>query len=219
MGVNEIKQEISKFESSIELESQKLDELRQRIKEETKPFIKVQLKENVEREVKSNSEHTKELGRERLSAMKQQLTALLDSSDNLVEEMFSDDGLWIHVNYDVGDDRYAYSKQKAAGEKIYKAIKSILGEAGKLLIENDYIKAGSLYQWDSGAYNSFNFVNSNSAKSKLLYKGHLPIPESLGQLIGKYTKEIETLHELYVKVSDLKKRLSEQEAVDLWDEV
>ena len=219
MGVNEIKKEIGKFESSIELESQKLDELRQRIKEETKPFIKVQLKENVEKEVKSNSEHTKELGRERLSAMKQQLTALLDNSDNLVEEMYSDDGLWIHVNYEVGDDWSAYAKRKMAEENIHKAIKTILGEAGKLLIENDYIKAGTMYQWDSGAYRSFNFVSSNSAKPRLLYRGPFRIPEALGQLIGTYTEEIKTLNDLYVKVLNLKRKLSEQEAVDLWDEV
>lgn len=218
MGVTEIKQEINKLESAIELESQKLDELRKCIKEETKPFIKAQLKENVEGEVKSNSEHTKTMGRERLSEMKQQLTALLDSSDNLVEEMFSDDELWVHVNYDVGDDRSAYRNQKTAGEKIHTAIKAILGEAGKLLIENDYIKAGDMYKWDGGAYRNFNLVSSNTAKSKLIYRGYLPIPKSLGLLIGKYTKEIEALHELYVKVSDLKRRLSEQEAADLWDE-
>lgn len=219
MGVNEIKQEIIKCEASIELERQKLYEFRRRIIDETKPFIKAQLKENVEREVKTNSEHTKELGREQLSAMKQQLIGLLDGSDNLVEETFSDDRLWIYVNYDVGDDRYAYTNQKMAGEKIHKTIKTILGEAGRLLIENGYIKAGSMYQWDGGTYGSFNLTSSRPVKSKLVYKGYLPIPDLLGRLIGDYTKEIETFHELYVKVSDLRKRLSEQEAADLWDEV
>ena len=217
MGVNEIKQEIIAVEGSIELERQKLDELRRRIIDEAKPFIKVQLKENVEREVKTNSEHTKELGRERLSAMKQQLTALLDGNDNLVEETFSDDRLWIYVNYDVGDDRYAYTNQKMAGEKIHKTIKTILGEAGRLLIDNDYIKAGSMYQWDT--YGSFNLTSSRPVKSKLIYKGYLPIPDLLGRLIGDYTKKIETFHELHIKVSDLRKRLSEQEAADLWDEI
>lgn len=214
MGVAEIKQEMSKLEGSIELENQKLDELRQHIVEEAKPFIKMQLKENVEREVKHNSEHTKELGREKLSAMKQQLTALLDRSDYLVEETFSDDKLWIHVNYEIGDDWYAYRKQETAEEQIYKAIKTILGEAGRLLIENGYIKAGTIYQW-AGAYP----VSSNLAKSKLLYKGSVSTPESLRQLIGKYKEIIRVLHELYVKVLNLKKELSEQEAVDLWDEV
>lgn len=219
MGVNEIKQEISKIEGSIELERQKLDGFRQRIIEEAKPFIRVQLKANVEGEVKSNSEHTKELGREKLSVMKQQLSVLLNNSDNLVDEIFSDDGLWIYVNYDIGDDRSAYTNKKLAGEKIHKAIRTVLGEAGQLLIDNNYIKAGSMYQWDTGTRRSYNLTSSNPVKSKLVYKGYLPIPELLGQFIGDYTKEIETIHELYVKVSDLKEKLSKQEAADLWDEV
>ena len=104
-----------------------------------------------------------------------------------------------------------------AGEKIHKTIKTILGEAGRLLIDNDYIKAGSMYQWDT--YGSFNLTSSRPVKSKLIYKGYLPIPDLLGRLIGDYTKKIETFHELHIKVSDLRKRLSEQEAADLWDEI
>lgn len=218
MSVNKIKQEIRKCEKTIELETQMLDELRQQIVEEIKPFIKFQLKKNVETEVKSNSEHTKELGRDKLSVMKQQLSALLDRSDNLVEEVFSNDNLWIHVNYAIGNDWSAYSNQQVAGGKIHKAIKMILGEAGKLLVENGYMKVGSVYQFDSDSRRNFDLADSKLSKANLIFKGYLPIPEELGQLIGKYTKEIETLHKLYCKVLKLKTDLSEQEAADLWDE-
>ena len=70
MGVNEIKQEIGKYEHSIKLQQQALDKLRNQIIEETKPFVKIQLKSEVESRVKHNPEHTKELGRDALSAMK-----------------------------------------------------------------------------------------------------------------------------------------------------
>ena len=48
MGVNEIKQEIGKYEHSIKLQQQALDKLRNQIIEETKPFVKIQLKSEVE---------------------------------------------------------------------------------------------------------------------------------------------------------------------------
>ena len=120
MCVNEIKQEIGRYERSIELRQQALDKLRNQITEETKPFVKIQLKSEVESRVKHNPEHTKELGRDTLSAMKQRLFTLLDSSDNLVDTTFSDDSLWVHVNYNSDGSRYAYDNQKLAKEKIHK---------------------------------------------------------------------------------------------------
>lgn len=219
MGVNEIKQEIGKIERSIEAQQQNLNRLRQRITDEVKFFVNPQLKENVEREVKSNSEHTIELGREKLSVMKQSLITLLDNSDSLVEKVFAKNDFWMHVNYGIGDDRYAYGIQDEAKGKIYKGIKIVLGEAGKLLIDYDYIKPGTMYQWDRDTHRNFNLVGSNPEKCDLIYKGHLPTPKALSLLIEEYAKQINPLHELYVKVLDLKKDLSEQEAVDLWDEV
>lgn len=219
MGVNEIKQEIGRYERSIELRQQALDKLRNQITEETKPFVKIQLKSEVESRVKHNPEHTKELGRDTLSAMKQRLFTLLDSSDNLVDTTFSDDSLWVHVNYNSDGSRYAYDNQKLAKEKIHKGIKMIIGEAGKILLDNGYIKVGHEYRWDDDFYRSYNFKNDSKAKTKLLYGFGLSVPPNIQALIEKYVEEIKALHEASIKVSDLQKALSEQEAVDLWDEV
>ena len=218
MGVNEIKQEIGNLERSIEAQQQNLNKLRQRITDEIKPFVKPLLKENVEKEVRGNSEHTKGLGREKLSAMKQELKALVYNSDSLVEKVLANNDFWMHINYDIGDERYMYgvSREEVKG-KIYRGIKIILGEAGKLLIEYDYVKAGITYQWDD-THRNFNLVDSGQKKSNLLYKGHFPTPNSLKLLTEEYAKGLGILHELYEKVSDLKKELSEQEAADLWDE-
>lgn len=108
MGVNEIKQEIGNLERSIEAQQQNLNKLRQRITDEIKPFVKPLLKENVEKEVRGNSEHTKGLGREKLSTMKQELMALVDNSDSLVEKVLANNDFWMHINYDIGDERYMY---------------------------------------------------------------------------------------------------------------
>lgn len=220
MGVNEIKQEIGKFERSINDELKTLDGLRQRITDGVKPFVNPQLKENVEKEIKSSSEHTKNLGREKLSAMKQQLIDLLDNSDSLVEKVFSNNDFWMHVNFDLNDDRYAYGvHQEEVKGNICKGIKIILGEAGKLLIAYDYIKPGIEYQWDGANRRNFNLVDNSPAKSDLICKKPLRIPQSLRLLIEEYAKGVQRLYELHLKVSDLKKDLSEQEATDLWDGV
>lgn len=219
MGVNEIKQEIGEIEHSIELEQQELNKLRQQIIEEVKPFAKDQIKSEVENKVKYESEHTKELGRDALAAMKQRLFALLDNSDDLVEKVFDDDGLWIHINYDPGDERYAYFNQKNAEEQIYKGIKRILGEAGKILLDNGYIQVGYEYKWEGAARRNFNLVDDKPTQANLLYGKPISISKSIRSLIEEYKKRIEALHEAYFKVLDLKERLSRQEAVDLWDEV
>ena len=219
MGVNEIKQEIGKYEHSIKLQQQALDKLRNQIIEETKPFVKIQLKSEVESRVKHNPEHTKELGRDALSAMKQRLFILLDSSDDLVDATFVDDSLWVHVNYNPDGSRYAYDNQKLAKEKIHKGIRMIIGEAGKILLDNGYIKVGHEYRWDADLYRSYNFTNDSKAKAKLLYGFGLSVPPNIQALIEKYVEGIKVLHEASIKVSDLQKALSEQEAVDLWDEV
>lgn len=219
MSVNKIKQEIGKVERSIEVKQQNLDRLRQRITEEVKPFVNPQLKESVEREVHRNSEHTKELGRDNLSAMKQSLIALLDSSDSLVEKVLTNNDFWMHVNYCVGDDRYAYGIQEEAKRKIYKGIKIILGEAGKLLIDYGYIQTGAMYRWDGDTRRSLDLVNSNPQKSDLVYIGAISLPKSLSQLMEEYVKEVSALHELCIKTMELKEDLSRQEAIDLWEEV
>lgn len=48
MGVNEIKQEICKYERSIDFQQQALDKPRNQSTEETKSFVKNQLKSEVE---------------------------------------------------------------------------------------------------------------------------------------------------------------------------
>jgi hypothetical protein len=221
MGVVEIKQEIEKCESSIKAQQQSFLVQRQQIIDAIKPFVNARLKEEVEAEVKRNSEHTKELGKPALSEMKKRLAELLENSDRITDEAFGDDTIWTYVNYKVlpDGDRFGqgYNNRKAAKENILKGIKIIIGEAGKILLDNKYIKVGGQYRWDADV--RYDYTRAGKGATKIVYGYGLSLPQNIEKLIDEYCKGIEDLHETAGKVLDLKEKLSEQEAVDLWDEV
>lgn len=221
MGVAEIKQEILKYEASINAQQQSFLVQRQQIINAIKPFAKSRLKQEVENEVKHNPEHTKELGKESLSEMKAQLTELLEKSDQIVDETFADDALWTYVNYRIlpDGDRFGqrYNNRKSAKEKLLNGIKAIIGRAGKILIDYKYIKVGGQYRWDTDV--RYDYTRAGKGASKLVYGYGLSLSQDIEKLIEEYCKCIDSLHEASEKVLDLQKALSEQEAVDLWDEV
>lgn len=220
MGVTEIRQEIAKKELSIKTQQQTFEDQRQQIVEAIKPFVRDKIKSEVESHVRTNAEHTKKLGKAALSEMKKRLTDLIADSDRIVDETFSDDSLWVYVNYKIlpnGDGfGQRYNNTKAAKENILKGIKIIIGEAGKILIDNKYISVGGQYRWDAGV--QYDYTRAGQGSSKLVYGYGLSLPQSIEQLIDKYCAGIENLHETMEKLLNLEKKLSEQEAVDLWDE-
>lgn len=221
MGVAEIKQEIEKYEASINTQQQSFLVQRQQIVDAIKPFVKTRLKQEVENEVKHNPEHTKELGKTTLSEMKAKLGELLENSDQIVDETFADDALWTYVNYRIlpDGDRFGqgYNNRKSAKEKLLNGIKTIIGRAGKILIDYQYIKVGGQYRWDTDV--RYDYTRAGKGAAKLVYGYGLSLSKDIEKLIEEYCKCIDSLHEASAKVLDLQKALSEQEAVDLWDEV
>ncbi len=221
MGVTELEQEIEVLKDAIKVQQQSFSIQRQEIIDAIKPSIREQLKKEVESNVKGNPEHTKELGKTALSEMKKRLNNLLDNSDHIVEETFQDDNLWVYINYSIvpGGDRYgqAYNKIKSAKNLIHKGICYVLAEAGRILIDNKYITVGSKYCWDNDV--KYDYSKAGNGHSKLICRSLYSLPKDVEQLIDKYCNSIETLHNTLGKILDLQKKLSEQEAVDLWDEV
>ncbi|HCS10933.1 MAG TPA: hypothetical protein DIV40_05695 [Clostridiales bacterium] len=213
MGVKEIKQEIEINENNEKNKIKTLNDIREKIVEKTKPYVNEQLKKKVESAVKNNPDHTKELGKETLSEMKKRLTELLAISDEIVDKTFEDDKLWLHVNYNIvpGGDKFGqrYNNSKKAGENIQLGIRTVLGEAGRILVEYKYAKASG----QSG--NEWRIISNN----KMTYAYALSLSKDLEELIKQYSKELEQLHDFVEKIDDLKQELSEQEALDLWDEV
>lgn len=150
MSISDLKQKISELKIAITQQHDALGLLRQQITDAVKPFVNEQIKIEVEKHVKGNPEHTKSLGRETLAAMKQRLTRTLENSNSIVDEIFTRDSFWVHVNYEVkaNGDRFgqAYNNKKLAEDNIRNGIKTALGEVGKILIDYKYLTLGREYQ-------------------------------------------------------------------------
>lgn len=221
MSVLEIKKKIELLNASLDEQRESLALLRQQIVTASKPFVRERIKSEIEHQVKDNPEHTKKLGKDVLAEMKKQLLTALENSDAVVDDIFSDDELWVHENYMVSPngDRFGqgYNKKESAKENIHKGIKVAIGEAGKILIEHKYLSPGKQYRWDSGM--RYDYTRANKGKSKLMYGYGLSLPQEINLLIENYCKGIGQLHEALCQLMDLQKALSEQEAIDLWNEL
>lgn len=215
-----LKQEIETLERSSEKQRQLLETKRQEIVEAVKPFSKEKIKSEVEAQVRTNAEHTKELGKAVLAEMKKQLNAVLDNSDSFVDEVFADNSLWLHVNYKIipGDSfGQKFNNVKKAEDNIMRGIKVIVGQAGKILYDNKYISLGSQYCWENSV--RYDYTKANQGRSRIIFGFRLSLPKDIEEMIHNYCDDIGDLHEILDKLYKTQKKLSEQEAADLWDEV
>lgn len=221
MSVLEIKKKIDSLDISVAEQQKSLALLREQIVAAIKPFVKERIKNEVESHVKTNSEHTKALGKDTLAEMKKELLAALENSDTFIDDIFGDNTLWVHENYQVipNGDRFSqkYNNQKSAKEKIRNGIKIAVGVAGKILIDHKYLSIGNLYVWESGM--RYDYTRANNGKSRLMYAYGLSLPQGISRLIEDYSNGIGQLHEVLCQLLDAQKSLSVQEALDLWNEV
>lgn len=217
MNVNELREKIDQHLDSIQAKQESLNKIRQHIIDEIKPFIKTELQKTVDNEVTYDAIHTKELGVEKLSSMKQQLLDLLDRSDSLVEEIFSDDDFWFHVNIGTNKIGHTYEDDRIATQKINEGIRLALGAVGKLFQVFGYIEAQNKYRRENGSHRNFNLVSDNQPQDKLFYRGYVETPKTLQLLIEEYANRIGPLHQEYIEISDLQEKLLKQEASDLWN--
>lgn len=221
MSISDLNQKISELKVAITQQHDALGLLRQQITDIIKPFVNEQIKIEVEKHVKGNPEHTKNLGRESLAEMKQRLTKTLENSNSFVDEIFANDILWVHVNYEVkpNGDRLvqAYNSKKLAGENIRSGIKIALGAVGKILIDYKYLTLGREYQWEKGM--RYDYTRANNGVSRLMYAYGISLPDNLTKLIAEYCNGIDQLHKLSCQLIDAQASLSQQEALDLWNDV
>lgn len=217
MSVEIIKQQIEENNVNLALKMEDFEIRRTSITEKLKPFIQTRLKSIVESEVKRNSEYTKSLGVERLGEMKRQLFNLLQNSDDFVDSIFANDDLWVHINYTINPNGDTWGQKhnntKKAETCITSGIRKMFGKSGKLLVDYGYTKAGSKYerssQWQTDDNNEIVFGSNYS----------IQLPADIERAIADYCKQIEEIHDIIDNLEKLKKKLSEQEAVDLWEQV
>lgn len=216
MSSETIKQEIVTYNDTKTNLVSDLDKEQMMLIEMLKPFIKSKLQEFIEDAVKHNPDHTKSLGLDKLSQIKNELANLLNESDALVSNTFSNNKHWIHVDYHIvenGDSfGQQYNNQKLAKEKIISGIKTIFGKAGKILIDYQYKKANPV--------NSHSSEWQITATSEIVYGSNygFQIPDNIEKAMKTYADNISKLHNTIDKLAKLTKALNEQEALDLWDQ-
>lgn len=215
-NIDEIKSQIDKEKKTINVQQNEMQEIRHHIIDAAKPFLRELIEKEVNEQVKSDPEHTKEIGIEKLTEMKQEFMTLLANSDRIVDEIFSEDSFWIHTGYMIksGVDQYVqlYENKKAAEERINKGFRAVVGKAGQLLKDNGYLKSSRLFQ------RPYNHVGMG-LPVYLIYQGYLPVPDNIKLLQKQYIDKLEALHNSYHNISRLERELSEQEAADLWNQV
>lgn len=217
MSVESIKKDITNTEQSILDNLRLLDEIRLNLTEAIKPFIKEKLKSLVEEEVKIQPEHTKSLPAEDLKEMKRKLIDLVNNSDNLINDKFANDDLWTHINYEF-DEKNDFSKQlklrRDAEDKFFLAFHELLGNAGKLLSNYKYIKIG-----DSNCNRSKAWEYISGSGGEVKYRYHFEMGKVISDLLKRYSALFDNVQEDMKAKLNLQKKLSEQEATDLWDQI
>ena len=198
-----------------------LTQLRTEIINGIKSFISDEFKRFIERNVKENSENTKSLGSDKLREMKNDLNDLMANSGAIVEKIYSDDRIWIHVDYNMNPkgEKYSqgYDNAKTAEENVKKASQRILGYAGEILIRYKYVPAPKQPQPYAPHSHSEWMLNGNSEIIYGYY--HNNLSDNIEGLIKRYSKSIKSLHDISEELLKLKESLSSQEALDLWDQV
>jgi hypothetical protein len=219
MTVEKIRNEVNKFENDINGLLSSLKEIRFNIIEQLKPFINSSIKNMVENEVRSNSEHTKSLGKEQLGQMKSKLNQILENCDQSVENLFADDKYWVYQNLEdlIKCEKYGVSScEKKAWEELSIGIKKLYGLAGELLQLYKYIKIDDSY---AGRVNSCEWKKGHDNKIIYAYGISTYSNKNLENLIKQYKEKIESLYTLSHELGECRIKLSEQEAVDLWEEL
>ena len=215
MSLESLKAEKASIEKQIETYLEELTSNREEIISLAKVYVNNQLQLIVENQVKAKSEHTKSLGIDSLKEMKQKLNQMLLSSDEIVENLFLDDGVWLHMGYKTNADDYLHEQDyritRKSENKIVTVIKIALGSAGDLLAEYGYTKISS----------SLNYPTSEWGRiaTKTAYIHSIALDKDLDASIDKYNKGLSDLHDYYMKLDKISTKISEQEATDMWDSI
>lgn len=215
MSIEKIQSDITTTKQKIEIQGKKLDELGNQIVRELKPYIKQKIENAITNEVKEKSEHTKSLGKERLTELKQSLQSLLAQSDVLMDELYSNDEVWVHKNYIIiekGDSfGQKYNNQKKADRTVTDPARIVLGRAGKLLSDYGYVKVAPRYSGGHGEW-------KENERSEVIYGYSIGgFQSSFEKTIKEYIEALGVYHDNIEELTRLEKALSEQEAMDIWD--
>lgn len=204
------------FDKKIEILEIELEDINSKL-ENTKLEALIQLKvfieEWFEKEARSiivsNPSLSNSIGVERLKQIKQEVTELIHSVDELVETHLNVQYLWDY-NYETGTGFYILGDKMP--EKMNVTMRFVLGQLGKILSKDGFVNIKPTY----GSNRQYD-VWFDSATGKVKYPFSLNYPKELITTMKKYD---ELLRESSSKQSELKriqKEKAETSVESIWD--
>lgn len=143
------------------------------------------------------------LGKKRVAKLKQELVDLIDQVPDIAAANLDQFVIWMPEK---GEDRpgYYYEESEATRESLNKAVRYIVGEAGRLL--NEYEYSVSDYElWHSD--------------KKWRYRYGFDWPEEMHLIHERYNKEYRTYRDALHAVEKLSFEKERSQAKHLWDSV
>ena len=210
MNIEDLGNQISEYECQIVALGTKMENVKNKIVVEIETYLKETYIKDIEYQVKSKTDITKQLGVEKLSELKQELTQLLDRVSGLTKESFNKDSLWIHKNYDIKEkDEFGimYNSKQNIKTNITKTIRELMGHGGRLIIKYGYENYSNNTCWEK-------IQNSDIPK----YSYSIMLNDGIEEVMKEYTALFEQLHDCHVKLLKAKKDKAQQEALDLWSQ-
>lgn len=213
MSIEELKQNIKNMEKEKDELKGQAEALKKKIIQNIKENYANEIEKIVKNEVKNNPEKTKELGKEKISSMKKELNDTIKSLDSHVESIMSNKDYWLHSNCD-SEKKSSYEMDRNATNAIEKGIREILGLAGKLLIKYEFCVVRSEYE----RYSTALFCYYGNNKNRVFYQYGTCVNKELDEFIKEYGKIVSKIVINNTKLLEEKRKLDEQEALNLWDE-
>ena len=122
MSIEELKQNIKNMEKEKNELKGQAEDLKEKIIQNIKENYANEIEKIVKNQVKNNPEKTKELGKEKISSMKNELNDTIKSLDSYVESILSNKDYWLHFNCD-SEKKSSYEMERNATNAIEKGIK------------------------------------------------------------------------------------------------
>ncbi|MDP4194847.1 MAG: hypothetical protein Q8940_07350 [Bacteroidota bacterium] len=200
--------QISQFQQELGSLHLEMENTTQQFLGASKPFIINWFRDIAASNVKLQPEITKNLGVEKLTAMKKELEDLCNQIEELVNKYLNIDEIWAHrknFKQNINETIIAYAIYgNKMPEIIDNALRSLLGCIGKILEKYGYYKKGAWFKPPSSNY---------------YYNFKLDWSQNMKSAITKYSKQNQTNIESSNKLERVKRNKEEFEAKDMWDKI
>jgi hypothetical protein len=200
MNSEELSIELEQHEQKMSSLQSQMDSLYNQIKGTMPAAAASWMKLHIEGKIKSNPEIVQSLGIEKLTKLKSNLKDLIDKLPVIVAAEFQDCTKWPH-HIEVKESDYLIYKSEPHLNHIFR---NVISNLGVLLNEVDLIKEPKSFvpSWERIGQNRFRYAIN-------------PSMPDIGD--GEYNKLLVEYISLSIKLAQIRKKLSESKAKEMWD--